>query len=133
MVHYRPQPPLDGGQMGMGYRTAMDYTTNMVTPVREKQDLLKRLTDESARIKARGVRRLGLFGSFVRDEQGPRSDVDVLVEFQPGQKTFDNFMGLADLLEEILRRRVELVTTEGLSPYLGPRILADVEDVPLDD
>jgi predicted nucleotidyltransferase len=57
----------------------------------------------------------------------------MLVDFQPGQKTFDNFMGLADLLEEILRRRVELITTEGLSPYLGPRIMADVEDVPLND
>ena len=105
----------------------------MVTPVREKQDLFQRLADESARIRAHGVRRLGVFGSFVRNEQSPGSDVDILVEFQSGEKSFDNFMGLADLLEEILRRRVELVTTEGLSPYLGPRILADVENVPLND
>jgi predicted nucleotidyltransferase len=62
-----------------------------------------------------------------------RSDVDLLVEFQPGRKTIDNFMVLADLLESVLHRRVELVTAEGLSPYLGPRILLDVENVPLDD
>lgn len=105
----------------------------MVTTVREKHDLFQRLAAESLRIKAFGVRRLGVFGSFVRDEQRPDSDVDVLVEFQPGRKSFDSFMGLAELLEELLQRRVELVTTEALSPYLGPRILADVEDVPLDD
>jgi hypothetical protein len=105
----------------------------MVTPVREKRDVLQRLAGEARRIKAHGVRRLGLFGSFVRSEQTSDSDVDMLVEFHSGQKTFDNFMSLADLLEDVLKRRVELVTTEALSPYLGPRILADVEDVPLDD
>ena len=68
-----------------------------------------------------------------RGEQHPGSDVDILVQFEPGQKSFDNFIGLAELLEELLHRRVELVTREGLSPYIGPRILADVEDVPLDE
>jgi predicted nucleotidyltransferase len=105
----------------------------MVIPVREKQELYHRLAEESARIRACGVRRLGLFGSFARNEQDTRSDVDLLVEFQPGRKTIDNFMVLADLLESVLHRRVELVTAEGLSPYLGPRILLDVENVPLDD
>lgn len=70
-----------------------------------------------------------MFGSVVRDEAGPDSDVDLLVEFAPGQKTLDRFMGLADLLEELLQHRVELVTTEALSPYIGPYILAEAEDV----
>jgi hypothetical protein len=56
----------------MGVSAAMNYTTVMVTPVREKQELLRRLAEESARIKDRGVRRLGLFGSFVRNEQSPQ-------------------------------------------------------------
>lgn len=103
----------------------------MVTPVREKLDILHRLADEGGRIRSCGVRRLGLFGSFVRDQQEADSDVDLLVEFHPGRKSFDSFMGLSTLLEEVLQRRVELVTTEALSPYLGPRILAEVEDVPL--
>jgi hypothetical protein len=104
----------------------------MVSPVIEKRELFRRLSVEGSRIRASGVRRLGLFGSFVRDGQQADSDVDLLVEFQPGLKSFDNFIGLADLLEELLQRRVELVTTEALSPYIGPRILTEVENVPLD-
>jgi len=49
------------------------------------------------------------------------------VDFSPGKKTFDAFMELSFLLEEILQHRVELVTVESLSPYLGPHILEEVE------
>jgi uncharacterized protein len=65
----------------------------------------------------------------LRNEAHPNSDVDVLVEFIPDQKSFDRFMALADLLEEVLERRVEIVTTEALSPYIGPHILAEARDV----
>jgi len=71
--------------------------------------------------------RIGLFGSFVRGEQRPDSDIDLLVEFEPGGKTFDTFMELSFFLEEILQHRIELVTVESLSPYLGPHILKEVE------
>ena len=87
------------------------------------------LTDHHAQIKALEVRRLGLFGSFVRDKPHETSDVDLLVEFESGQKTFDHFMRLSFLLEDLLRRRVELVTPEGLSPYIGPYLLQEVEYV----
>jgi predicted nucleotidyltransferase len=52
-----------------------------------------------------------------------------LVQFAPGQKTFDHFEGLAELLEREFGHPVELVTPEALSPFLGPRILAEAEDV----
>ena len=97
-----------------------------------KQEILHRIQTHREEIRALGVEGLGLFGSFVRGEQGPESDVDLLVRFRPQEKTFDNFMGLAFLLEEVLQRRVELVTTEGLSPYLGPRILGEVQDLAID-
>ena len=74
-----------------------------------------------------GVRRLGLFGSFVRGEQRADSDVDLLAEFAPGQKTFDNFMQLAFFLEDLFHRQVELVTPESMSPYLRPYIMDEVE------
>ena len=77
------------------------------------------------------MKRLGVFGSFVRGQQRPDSDVDLLVEFDPALKTFDNFMALSLLLEDLLQRRVELVTTESLSPHLRPHILDEVEDVAL--
>ena len=70
-----------------------------------------------------------LFGSVVRGEARPDSDVDLLVEFVPGQKSFDRFMALSDLLERLLGYSVELVTIESLSPFIGPHILAEAADV----
>ncbi len=76
-----------------------------------------------------GVHRCGLFGSFVRNAMTEQSDVDILVEFEPQQKNFDNFMNLCFFLEEIFGREVDLVTKESLSPYIGPHILKEVEYV----
>lgn len=90
-----------------------------------KQDVLQLLRTNTPRIRELGVRRIGLFGSFSRDQQNDDSDVDLIVEFEPGRKTFDSFIQLSFLLEELLGRRVELVTTEALSPYIGPHILAE--------
>jgi uncharacterized protein len=70
-----------------------------------------------------------LFGSVVRDQARLDSDVDLLVQFAPGAKTYSHFLALAELLEARLGHRVELVTVEALSPFLGPRILAEAEDV----
>ena len=101
----------------------------MPTPVDTRMDVFQRLADAAEEIRGLGVRRLALFGSFVRSEARPDSDVDLLVEFVPAQKTIDRFMHLYDLLEERLGRKVELVTMEALSPYIGPHILAEAEDV----
>jgi hypothetical protein len=97
------------------------------TPVANKQELLERLRAHQAQLESFGVHRYGLFGSFVRDEANDESDVDLLVEFEPGQKTFDHFMDLGFFLDELLGRRVELLTRESLSPYIGPHILREVE------
>jgi predicted nucleotidyltransferase len=97
--------------------------------VQYKDDVVAMLLGHRSQIKAFGVRRLGLFGSFVRSDQNSQSDVDLLVEFEPGGKTFDNFIHLCFLLEELLRRRVELVTPESLSPYIKPHILEQAEYV----
>lgn len=96
-----------------------------------KEAVLLAIVAHGDEIKAAGVRRLGLFGSFVRNEQTPESDLDVLVEFDPSQKTFDNFMRVSFLLEELCDRRVDLVTSESLSPYLRPHIANEVEYVDL--
>ena len=100
--------------------------------VQTKERLLALLQEHHHEIHAFGVRRLGLFGSFVREQQGRESDVDILVEFEPGRKTFDTFMQLAFFLEALCGRRVELVTPESLSPYIGPHILREMEYVSFD-
>ncbi len=95
--------------------------------LRTKQDILNLLEKNQARLRALGIKKIGLFGSFVRGDQRPDSDIDLLVQFEPGKKTFDNFIELSFFLEEILRHKIELVTVESLSPYLGPYILREVE------
>jgi predicted nucleotidyltransferase len=99
----------------------------MANSIRTKEDIFQRIREHEETIRSLGVRRIGLFGSFVRGEQRPDSDVDLLVDFEPLEKTFDHFMELSFFLEEALQRRVELVTPESLSPYLRPDILAEVE------
>lgn len=93
------------------------------------REVIERLHKAEFEIRRLGVRRLALFGSIVRGEARPESDVDLLVEFYPDQKSFDHFLELCELLEARLERPVELVTTEALSPFIGPRILAEAEDV----
>jgi predicted nucleotidyltransferase len=88
-----------------------------------------RIKSCEAQIRALDVARLALFGSVVRDEARPDSDVDILVQFSAGAKTFDKFLALSELLEACLGHRVELVTTEALSPFVGPHILAEAQDV----
>jgi len=84
-----------------------------------------------ARLIAAGVKRLGLFGSFSRGEARPDSDVDVLVGFRPEAKTYDNLFEVGEALEEVFHRKIDLVTEEGLSPYVGPTILREVKYVDL--
>jgi uncharacterized protein len=101
----------------------------MATTILTRDDAFQLIRDAEPRIRSLGVRRLALFGSVLRDEAGPHSDVDLLVQFEPGAKSFARFMALYDLLEEIFARRVELLTTESLSPFIGPHILAEAADV----
>ena len=73
------------------------------------------------------VRRLALFGSVLRDDFRPDSDVDVLVEFEPGRAPGFDFMTMEAELSDILRRRVDLQTPNSLSPYFRGRVLAEAE------
>ncbi|MDD2254857.1 nucleotidyltransferase family protein [Methanoculleus sp.] len=65
-----------------------------------------------------GVVKIGVFGSTARGEERFDSDVDILVELSPGRLTFRNFMALADFLEELYGRKVDLVTVGGLDPLI---------------
>lgn len=101
----------------------------MLTRPLTRADVLACLATVESEILDLGVVRLALFGSVQRNEARMDSDVDVLVEFASGQKTFDRLLALADLLESRLGRQVELVTVESLSPFIGPHILTEAQDV----
>ncbi|MCX6233226.1 MAG: nucleotidyltransferase family protein [Bacteroidetes bacterium] len=80
-------------------------------------------------MKEFGVKRIGLFGSYVRNEPTPDSDIDFIVEFNPGKKNYKNFIHLAYFLESILNKEVDLLTHGSLSPYLKPYIFKEIEYV----
>ena len=70
------------------------------------------------------VKRIGIFGSFSRGEQKESSDIDILVEFE--KPTFRNFMDLSFYLEDLLGRKVDLVTVKGLHSRIRPYVEKDV-------
>lgn len=101
----------------------------MSTIIESRHEIIARIRDLEPQLRGLGVARLALFGSVSRGTHHADSDVDLLVEFASGRKNFDNFSAACDLLEDALGRRVELITRESLSPYIGPRILHEAEDV----
>jgi predicted nucleotidyltransferase len=99
------------------------------SPVLNREQTAERLSACEGEIRTLGVTKLALFGSVLRGQAHAQSDVDFLVEFAPGAKSYARFLALFDLLESRLGRPVELVTTEALSPFIGPRILMEAQDV----
>ena len=91
-------------------------------PVPDKKALLQLITEHSDAIRNFGVKEIGIVGSFVRNEMNEDSDVDFLVDFYP-EKNYKNFIHLVYFLEDICGRKVELLTREGLSKYIGPKII----------
>jgi predicted nucleotidyltransferase len=77
--------------------------------------------------RRRHVRRLALFGSVLRDDFGPASDVDVLVEFEPGHIPGFAFVDIEDELAAIFGRKVDLHTPGSLSRYFRDRIIREAQ------
>jgi predicted nucleotidyltransferase len=75
-----------------------------------------------------GVAKVGLFGSYVREQQRKRSDIDILVSFNRDIDLFD-FLDLREYLEKRLHHKVDLVMESALKPAIGKRILSEVEYV----
>lgn len=98
--------------------------------MRQYTDIVVEIFKHRQEIKSFGVKQLGLFGSFAKDlDIHEDSDVDFLIEFEKGGKTYDNFIGLSFFLEDILGRKVEIVTPQSLSKYIGPHILREVQNI----
>lgn len=98
----------------------------MRSMVNDKQQIIKLIVENKQAFRDLGAKKIGLFGSFARGQQTRESDVDLLVDFLPKQKSYRNFLGAADLAEKLLDRKVEVLTPESLSPYLAPHIEKDI-------
>ena len=76
--------------------------------VLSKKFIIQTLVDNQETLREYGVKRIGLFGSYVRETATPESDIDFLVELE--RLTFDDYMGLAVFLEDLFKKDVDLVT-----------------------
>jgi len=95
----------------------------------KRDEALAILFQHQNELAAFGLRRLALFGSVARDEAGPDSDVDILVEFD-GETTFSRYAKLYDCLEDILPRPVDLAIASSIRPVLREGVEEDAYEVP---
>jgi len=72
------------------------------------------------------VKEIGIFGSQIKGKAKKESDIDILVEFQEGYKTFDNYMELKFFLEDLFKCKVDLVLKSALKERIKPYILSEV-------
>lgn len=79
---------------------------------------LQILKDIFPQLRTYGVRDVALFGSVARNDADVSSDIDILIDFEPEAESFDNLLNVADLLDMRFDAPVDLVTVNGLSPYL---------------
>lgn len=87
-----------------------------------RTEISSRIIEHWDEIRKLGVRKLWLFGSYARGRQREESDIDIIVEFERGRKTFDNYMDLKFLLEELLGVEVDLITVEAVKPGIKDAI-----------
>lgn len=99
----------------------------LIKNIDKKEEVMEFIRQNKDKLLSFGIKKIGLFGSYVRREQTVNSDLDLLVEFVPDKKSYRNFISLSNFLEDSLNTTVDIVTTESLSPYLGPYILKEVE------
>ena len=86
-----------------------------------RDEILQRLQDRQKEMAARfSVRRIGLFGSYLRGNAGEESDIDLIVDLS--EPTFDHFMDLKFYLEALFERSVDLVLSDTIKPRLKPVI-----------
>lgn len=92
-----------------------------------KEQIVRSITSTKPELERFGIRNIGLFGSYVRGEQSKTSDIDILIDFEPDKENYDNYMAVYDIIERLfINERVEVITKNGLSPYIGPKILNEV-------
>jgi uncharacterized protein len=98
--------------------------------MKNKEYILDTILSQKNEFLKLGIREIGLFGSYARGEQTRESDIDILIDFEPDKETFDNYMAVYELFEKLFRgTKIEIVTKNGLSPYIGPKILNEVQYV----
>src|SRR5690606_15217852 len=95
--------------------------------MKSKSEVLATIRGYKKALAKFGVKNIGLFGSYARESENDDRAIDIFVRFDGEKETLDRYMATYDLLENMLGgKRVEVVTKNGLSPYIGPKILKAV-------
>jgi predicted nucleotidyltransferase len=94
--------------------------------ITDKNSVLSVIARNSESLRKIGVVRIGLFGSYCRNENRKDSDVDLILEFDPIKKSFHNYMEACDLLEQVIDKRLDVVTPESISPNIKSYIDKEV-------
>jgi uncharacterized protein len=91
-----------------------------------RQEILDRLRDNERALRARGVVHAALFGSRARGDDRPDSDTDIMIEVAPDVRmTVYDYVGLKDYIASLFDGRVDVVSRDGLKPYVRPAVTAD--------
>jgi predicted nucleotidyltransferase len=92
-----------------------------------KENILAILKFHKSELSRYGESNIGLFGSYVRNKQSNKSDIDLVIDYEPDKENFDNYLAVYDIFEDLFKNeKIEIVTKNGLSKYIGPKILNDV-------
>jgi predicted nucleotidyltransferase len=135
MENQRPHPNRlrMRGREGKGPSRRNGKTQRLVKPFRgcylrpmNRQEILAKLRESEAALHARGVSHAALFGSRARGDARPDSDIDIIVEFDPAvHVTVFNYAGIKDYIAGLFDGPVDVVSREGLKPYLRPAVITD--------
>ena len=91
-----------------------------------KQDILDRLRENERALRARGVVHAALFGSRARGDNGPDSDIDIMIDIEPkAVQDIYTYVGLKDFIASLFEGPVDVVNREGLKSYVRPAATAD--------
>ena len=92
-----------------------------------REHILSLLKKHKSEFEKFGVSNIGLFGSYLYGRQTIKSDIELLIDFDPGKENFDNYMAVYDIFERLFENeKVEVVTKNGLSKHIGPKILSNI-------
>ncbi len=101
-----------------------DNSQNSIFVEMKREEIITILKNKKPLLESFGISELGLFGSFLENKATAQSDIDILVHFYPEKETFDNLMKTYDFLEKLFEgKKIDLVTKNGLSPFIGKHIL----------
>jgi len=81
-----------------------------------KKIIIEKIRKNKRRLREKGVKKIGLFGSFAKGKNSKKSDIDILIKFE--KIDFDNYLSILDFLEKVFRRKIDLVIEDDLKPEL---------------